>query len=193
MEYIDLDISSSIFENLATEDIIDILKRSTEDEINELLSTLSKSTRLDIDRRLAYPEDSVGRLMSEVVAMLNAKTSVKDSLEQLKKLHNTIADLIYVYLVDEEEELVGVVSFRELVFANEESLLEEVMIENPIYVNVDTDQEEAARLIKQYELLALPVVNEDNRLIGQATVTDALDVIQLLHLCHEIGIIPLGI
>ena len=178
MEYIDLDISSSIFENLATEDIIDILKRSTEDEINELLSTLSKSTRLDIDRRLAYPEDSVGRLMSEVVAMLNAKTSVKDSLEQLKKLHNTIADLIYVYLVDEEEELVGVVSFRELVFANEESLLEEVMIENPIYVNVDTDQEEAARLIKQYELLALPVVNEDNRLIGQATVTDALDVIQ---------------
>ncbi len=178
MEYIDLDISSSIFENLATEDIIDILKRSTEDEINELLSTLSKSTRLDIDRRLAYPEDSVGRLMSEVVAMLNAKTSVKDSLEQLKKLHNTIADLIYVYLVDEEEELVGVVSFRELVFANEESLLEEVMIKNPIYVNVDTDQEEAARLIKQYELLALPVVNEDNRLIGQATVTDALDVIQ---------------
>ena len=178
MEYIDLDISSSIFENLASEDIIDILKRSTEDEINELLNTLSKSTRLDIDRRLAYPEDSVGRLMSEVVAMLNAKTSVKDSLEQLKKLHNTIADLIYLYLVDEEEELVRVVSFRELVFANEESLLEEVMIENPIYVNVDTDQEEAARLIKQYELLALPVVNEDNRLIGLATVTDALDVIQ---------------
>lgn len=178
MEYIDLDISSSIFENLATEDIIDILKRSTEDEINELLSTLSKSTRLDIDRRLAFPEDSVGRLMSEVVAMLNAKTRVKDSLEQLKKLHNAIADLIYVYLVDEEEKLVGVVSFRELVFANENSLLEEVMIENPIYVNVDTDQEEAARLIKQYELLALPVVNEDNRLIGQATVTDALDVIQ---------------
>ena len=64
MEYIDLDISSSIFENLATEDIVDILKKSTEDEINELLSIVSKSTRLDIDRRLAYPEDSVGRLMS---------------------------------------------------------------------------------------------------------------------------------
>ena len=160
-------------------DTIDILEGSNEDEASELLNILSKSTRLDIDRRLAYPEDSVGRLMSEVVAMLDSTTTVKDSLLKVKSLHKTIADLIYVYIVNDSKELVGVVSFRELIFANEDALIEEVMIENPISVNVKTDQEEAARLIKQYELLALPIVDSSNKLIGQATVTDALDVIQL--------------
>ena len=178
LEYLSRNTASQIFENLDTEDTIDILEGSNEEEASELLNILSTSTRLDIDRRLAYPEGSVGRLMSEVVAMLDSTTMVKDALLKLKGLHNTIADLIYVYIVNDSKELVGVVSFRELVFANEDSLIERVMIENPISINVRTDQEEAARLIKQYELLALPVVDSSNRLIGQATVTDALDVIQ---------------
>ena len=178
LEYLNTATATKIFESLDTEDTIDVLERSTEEESTELLNILSKSTRLNIDRRLAYPEDSVGRLMSEVVAMLDIKTTVRDSLLELKDLHNNIADLIYVYLVNDFKELVGVVSFRELVFAEEDMLIEEVMIQNPISVNVKTDQEEAARLIKQYELLALPVVDDSNKLIGQATVTDALDVIQ---------------
>ena len=166
LEYLNNNTASQIFENLDTEDTIDILERSNEEETKELLNILSKSTRLNIDRRLAYPEDSVGRLMSEVVAMLDSTTTVKDSLLKLKSLHNNISDLIYVYLVNDSKELVGVVSFRELVFANENALIEQVMIENPISVNVKTDQEEAARLIKQYELLALPVVDSANKLIG---------------------------
>ena len=178
LEYLNTATATKIFESLDTEDTIDVLERSTEEESTELLNILSKSTRLNIDRRLAYPEDSVGRLMSEVVAMLDIKTTVRGSLLELKNLHNNIADLIYVYLVNDFKELVGVVSFRELVFAEEDMLIEEVMIQNPISVNVKTDQEEAARLIKQYELLALPVVDDSNKLIGQATVTDALDVIQ---------------
>ena len=178
LEYLNTSTATKIFESLDTEDTVDILERSTEEESTELLNILSKSTRLNIDRRLTYPEDSVGRLMSEVVAMLDVKTTVGKSLLELKSLHNNIADLIYVYLVNNSKELVGVVSFRELVFADEDMLIEEVMIQNPISVNVKTDQEEAARLIKQYELLALPVVSDSNKLIGQATVTDALDVIQ---------------
>lgn len=178
LEYLNTSTATKIFESLDTEDTIDVLKRSTAEESAELLNILSKSTRLNIDRRLSYPEDAVGRLMSEVVAMLDVKTTVGDSLLELRSLHNNIADLIYVYLVNDSRELVGVVSFRELVFADENMLIEEVMIQNPISINVRTDQEEAARLIKQYELLALPVVDDSNKLIGQATVTDALDVIQ---------------
>ena len=178
MEYLNTSTATKIFESLDTEDTIDVLERSTAEESAELLNILSKSTRLNIDRRLSYPEDAVGRLMSEVVAMLDVKTTVGDSLLELRSLHNNIAALIYVYLVNDSRELVGVVSFRELVFADENMLIEEVMIQNPISINVRTDQEEAARLIKQYELLALPVVDDSNKLIGQATVTDALDVIQ---------------
>ena len=98
LEYLNRNTASQIFENLDTEDTIDILEGSNEDEASELLNILSKSTRLDIDRRLAYPEDSVGRLMSEVVAMLDSTTTVKDSLLKVKSLHKTIADLSYAYL-----------------------------------------------------------------------------------------------
>ena len=151
-----------IFKQMDTEDVVDVFERSTEDETEEILEILDKSTKLNINKRLAYPENSVGRQMSE----------------EVKALHNNVEDLIYVYSVDNEGKLTGVISFREIVFADENELIKNVMIQNPIFVNPSSDQEEAAILIKQYELLALPVVDKSNKLIGQTTVNTALDVIQ---------------
>jgi len=167
-----------IFKQMDTEDVVDVFERSTEDETEEILEILDKSTKLNINKRLAYPENSVGRQMSEEVAKISTGLKVKDALRELKALHNNVEDLIYVYSVDNEEKLTGVISFREIVFADENELIKNVMIQNPISVNPSSDQEEAAILIKQYELLALPVVDKSNKLIGQTTVNTALDVIQ---------------
>jgi len=167
-----------IFKQMDTEDVVDVFERSTEDETEEILEILDKSTKLDINKRLAYPENSVGRQMSEEVAKISTGLKVKDALKELKALHNNVEDLIYVYSVDNEGKLTGVISFREIVFADENELIKNVMIQNPISVNPSSDQEEAAILIKQYELLALPVVDKSNKLIGQTTVNTALDVIQ---------------
>ena len=167
-----------IFKQMDTEDVVDVFERSTEDETEEILEILDKSTKLDINKRLAYPENSVGRQMSEEVAKISTGLKVKDALKELKALHNNVEDLIYVYSIDNEGKLTGVVSFREIVFADENDLIKNVMIQNPISVNPSSDQEEAAILIKQYELLALPVVDKSNKLIGQTTVNTALDVIQ---------------
>ena len=167
-----------IFKQMDTEDVVDVFERSTEDETQEILEIIDKSTKLNINKRLAYPEDSVGRQMSEEVAKISTGLKVKDALKELKALHNNVEDLIYVYSVDNEEKLTGVISFREIVFADEDELIKNVMIQNPISVNPSSDQEEAAILIKQYELLALPVVDKSNKLIGQTTVNTALDVIQ---------------
>ena len=167
-----------IFKQMDTEDVVDVFERSTEDETQEILEIIDKSTKLNINKRLAYPEDSVGRQMSEEVAKISTGLKVKDALKELKTLHNNVEDLIYVYSVDNEEKLTGVISFREIVFADEDELIKNVMIQNPISVNPSSDQEEAAILIKQYELLALPVVDKSNKLIGQTTVNTALDVIQ---------------
>ena len=93
-------------------------------------------------------------------------------------MHTDVEDIVYVYSVDKDNSLSGVLSFREIVFADQDQLIEDVMLTNPIYINPTADQEEAARLIKQYELLALPVVDKKNKLIGQATISTALDVIQ---------------
>ena len=167
-----------IFNQMDTEDVVDVFERSTEDETEEILEILDKSTKLNINKRLAYPENSVGRQMSEEVAKISTGLKVKDALKELKALHNNVEDLIYVYSVDNEGKLTGVISFREIVFADENELIKNVMIQNPISVNPSSDQEEAAILIKQYELLALPVVDKSNKLIGQTTVNTALDVIQ---------------
>ena len=167
-----------IFKQMDTEDVVDVFERSTEDETEEILEILDKSTKLNINKRLAYPENSVGRQMSEEVAKISTGLKVKDALIELKALHNNVEDLIYVYSVDNEGKLTGVISFREIVFADENELIKNVMIQNPISVNPSSDQEEAAILIKQYELLALPVVDKSNKLIGQTTVNTALDVIQ---------------
>ena len=167
-----------IFEEMDSEDIVDVFERSDSDEAQDLLDILDKTTKIDINKRLAFPKDSVGRLMSEEVAKIESGLSVSKVLEQLKLLHLDISDLVYVYVVNTENELIGVVSVREIVFAESNKLIEQVMIENPTSVNVFDDQEEAARMIKQYELLALPVVDKKMGLIGQITVNDALDVIQ---------------
>ena len=167
-----------IFKEMDTEDVVDVFERSTVDEAEDLLEVLDKSTKLDINRRLAYPKDSVGRLMSEEVGKISTGLTVKEALVELKTLHENVEDLIYVYSVDAENKLSGVLSFREIVFADENELIDNIMIQNPTFINPSLDQEEAARLIRQYELLALPVVDKNNKLIGQATVSTALDVIQ---------------
>ena len=167
-----------IFKEMDTEDVVDVFERSTVDEAEDLLEVLDKSTKLDINRRLAYPKDSVGRLMSEEVGKISTGLTIKEALKELKTLHENVEDLIYVYSVDAENRLSGVLSFRELVFADENELIENIMIQNPTFISPSLDQEEAARLIRQYELLALPVVDKNNKLIGQATVSTALDVIQ---------------
>ena len=167
-----------IFKEMDTEDVVDVFERSTVDEAEDLLEVLDKSTKLDINRRLAYPKDSVGRLMSEEVGKITTGLTVKEALVELKTLHENVEDLIYVYSVDAENKLSGVLSFREIVFADENELIDNIMIQNPTFINPSLDQEEAARLIRQYELLALPVVDKNNKLIGQATVSTALDVIQ---------------
>ena len=171
-------VVEEIFSQMDTEDVVDVFERSTIDEAEDLLEIINKSTKLDINRRLAYPKDSVGRLMSEEVAKISTGLTVKEALGELKTLHTDVEDIVYVYSVDKNNSLSGVLSFREIVFADQDQLIEDVMITNPIYIHPTADQEEAARLIKQYELLALPVVDKKNKLIGQATISTALDVIQ---------------
>ena len=130
-----------IFKQMDTEDVVDVFERSTEDETEEILEILDKSTKLNINKRLAYPENSVGRQMSEEVAKISTGLKVKDALKELKALHNNVEDLIYVYSVDNEEKLTGVISFREIVFADENELIKNVMIQDPIAVNPSSDQE----------------------------------------------------
>ena len=110
--------------------------------------------------------DSAGGLMATEVARLPIGLTAGEAIERIRHLHEELEDLSYVYVVDDEGRLEGVVSFRDLVFSRPGVGLEEVMVRDPIAVRVDADREEVNDLIQQYHLLAIPVVDEDGVLLG---------------------------
>ena len=156
-------------------DIVEHLEAEARTAIFEELSDEHVDNILDL---LQYPPDSAGGLMATEPASLPVGLSTGEAIEALRRLHETIEDLNYVYVVDAGGRLVGVVSFRELVFARPLTPLDEVMIPNPVAVRPEADREAVAELIRRYTLLALPVVDHRGVLIGLVTVDDVIEAVQ---------------
>jgi magnesium transporter len=116
--------------------------------------------------------------MTTNVATLPAGVTSGEAIEALRRLHETYESLAYVYVIDEDGRLVGVVSFRELVFARPGTGLEEVMVPSPVAVRPETDREEVADLIQRYGYLSLPVVDRLGSLIGMIGVDDVIEAVQ---------------
>jgi magnesium transporter len=116
--------------------------------------------------------------MTTEVATLPGGITAGEAIEALRRLHEHLEDLSYVYVVDEAGRLIGVVSFRELVFARPGVGLDEVMVPNPVAVRLETDREEVADLIQRYSFFAVPVVDHLGVLVGMVTVDEALEAVQ---------------
>jgi magnesium transporter len=132
----------------------------------------------DVRDLLAYPPDSAGGLMRSEAPTLPIGMTSGEAIMALRRLNETLEDLFYVYVVDDEQRLAGVISFRDLVFARPHTGLDEVMVANPVAVRPETDREEVAELIQRYNLLAVPVVDHRGRLLGIVTVEEAIDAMQ---------------
>jgi len=132
----------------------------------------------DILELLRHPADSAGGLMRPEPAVLPSGINAGEAIEALRRLHEGLENLNYVYVVDEGGRLVGVVSFRELVFARPLTPLDEVMVIHPVAVRPETDREEVAALIRRYNLLALPVVDHRGVLLGLVTIDDVIEAVQ---------------
>lgn len=143
-----------------------ILEQLADDQVDGILELLS------------YPPDSAGGLMSTAPATLQVGLTTGEAIEALRRLHEHVDDLSYVYVVDDAAHLVGVVSFRELVFARPLTALEEVMVPNPVAVRPETDREDVADLIQRYGLLALPVVDHRGLLLGMVGIEDVIAEVQ---------------
>jgi magnesium transporter len=160
------------------DEAVDVLNELEEGELAPLIEKLDDETADEINRLLAYPRDSAGGLMTTEVASLPMGLSAGEAIEALRRMHETLDDLAYVYVVDERSRLVGVVSFRELVFARPATGLDQAMVPNPVRVTALADREEVSDLIQRYNLFALPVVDADDALLGIVTVEEALEAIQ---------------
>jgi magnesium transporter len=148
-------------------------------ELHEALVALMSAPQAAETRQLEqYPEDSAGGIMTTQVTALGENLTVEQAIAELRTIHQQTQGMSYVYVIDGEHRLVGVLSMRDLILARPDNTLREVMIPKVQSVPASMDQEEVARLMRKLKFLALPVVDGEARLVGLVTLDDIVDVIQ---------------
>ncbi len=147
-----------------------------EERREKVLSLVDPDRRQSVRQLTSYPEGTVGRIMTTDYLALQPGTTAQGAIDKIRE-RGELEAFFYLYVVDETGRLIGVVPVRNLVIAPPERTLGEIMIVDPIRTEVSVDQEEAARLVSKYDLLALPIVDHEGRLMGIITVDDVIDVI----------------
>ena len=166
-----------ILNEMESDDAAAILRLFDEEKVKEILQYMEKEELNIVEELLQYPTDSAGSIMNPNYFALNEELTVKEATKLLHKAED-LEMVFYLYVIDNEKHLVGVVSLRQLILNPPEKKLKEIMTREVIKVNVNTDREEVAKIVERYDLLAVPVVDEEDRLIGIITVDDVIDVIR---------------
>jgi magnesium transporter len=169
---------SLLIEQMAPDDRVDLLKKLDMEQVERLLPLVAAAERQDIRRLLSYPEHSAGSIMTTEYATLPENISVGEAIQQLRQQAPNRETIYYIYVVDEERHLRGLVSLRKLILAKVDTPLSKIIERDVISVRVDDDQEKVAQTIARYDFIALPVVDDQNRMVGIITHDDALDVMQ---------------
>lgn len=167
-----------LVELMDSDDAADLLGALPEEDSKEILSQMVKEDSQEVADLMGYPEDSAGGLMSSEYLSFNQSQSVAEAIEAIQKEGDAGHVTFYLYVVNDNRQLVGVVSLKQLLLSKRQDLLKTIMHTDVISVRVDTDQDEVATIVEKYDFLALPVVDGNNQLVGVITVDDVIDVIR---------------
>jgi magnesium transporter len=183
------ELQASIIANLEPEKASDILEEMPPDDAADLLADLPVATAedlldrmededaADVKELMQYPEDSAGGLMTtEYISLLESLTA-EEAIEELRQQAPEAETIYYLYVVDSEEHLMGVLSLRQLIIAPKQRPIREILKRDPALVLIGDKQEKVAEVIDKYDLLAIPVVDDQNRLQGIVTVDDVMDLL----------------
>jgi len=164
---------------LAPDDVADVLQEFPAEEREGLLALIDNPTRHEVIALLAYAEDQAGGLMSPRFARARPEMTVDEAIRYVRRqARDHLETVYYVYVIDAEQRLLGVVSFRELLTAPEQKLVRDVMQSDVVSVPADMDDEAVAKVIAEHDLLAVPVVDGAGRIQGIVTMDDIVDVVQ---------------
>jgi magnesium transporter len=166
-----------LIEQMSHDDRVDLLRRLEPKVAESLLRLVDEADRRDIATLVKYPENTAGALMTTDYAWLPANTTVDQALDRLRLQAPDSETIYYVYVVDEQRRLLGVVSLRELILAPRKAAVNELMDTHPVTVKVSDDREVVAQEITRLDLLAIPVLDAENRLVGIVTYDDVMDVV----------------
>ncbi len=175
---IDKENKKNILELMSLDDMADILSQLEENEVKEVMELLSREDADEIKELLVYEEESTGGIMNTKYIEVRKNMTAKEAIDHMRKNAQDAETIYYIYVVDNDDKLVGVLSLRELIVARDSIIVEDLMSENIISVFDDEDREEAVRLVSKYNLIAIPVIDRDKKLKGIITVDDIIDVIE---------------
>ena len=168
---------AKLVQELPSDDAAAIIDNLPEELSTAVLELMGRKESGEVENLLEYPEQTAGRIMNPHVFATAEDMTVGEAITALQTARD-VEMVFYLYVVDARGHLVGVTSLRRLLLVSPETPLKRIMTPDPVSVRVDTDQEEVARLVASYNLLAIPVVDESNKLVGVITVDDVIDVIK---------------
>ncbi|MBA4349168.1 MAG: magnesium transporter MgtE [Thermodesulfovibrio sp.] len=174
---IDTEKAADIIEEMPPDEAADVLSDLPTEKAKEILEHIEKEEAEDIQELLSHEEDTAGGLMTNVFIAYPADITVKEAFERFRKDAEEIETVYYIYITDAQEKLVGVASLRDLLLAEPSAKLSEVIETKLKTVAPDTDEMDVAEIISKYNLLALPVVDNEGTLLGVVTIDDIMDVI----------------
>ncbi len=170
--------AANIINNLMADDAVDFLEEMPANIVKKLLANASAEARRDINHLLRYPEDSAGSIMTVEYVDLKESLSVEQAIERIRKVGVDSETINICYVLDAQRTLLGTVALRYLLLSDKDEIIGDIMHENVIAINTLTDQEEVAKQFKKYDFTAMPVVDNENRLVGIITVDDIVDIME---------------
>jgi magnesium transporter len=169
---------ADIFEAMPSDDVADLVELLPEEIAEAVLKKMHKRDAEEVADLLSFADDTAGRIMTPDFIALREDTTAREAIASLQKEYSDVEMPFYLYVVDEYGNLTGVSSLRQLVVVPPDTPLKQLMVTDVFSVKTDMDQEEVARLVARYDILAVPVVDENNRLVGIVTVDDVIDIIR---------------
>jgi magnesium transporter len=169
--------AADILEEMSPDDAADLVQDLSDETRQEILALMEKDEAEEIGELLAYPEDTAGGMMTTEFVAIPSSLTCAQAIDRLREMEPDAETIYYVYVTDDEERIVGVLSLRDLIVAPPDRPIGEVMIPEPVTVDVLANEDEVAEVVAHYNLLAVPVTDREHHLVGIVTVDDAMDAI----------------
>ena len=167
-----------VLDELYLDDAVDIVEEMPASVVIRILDKATPEMRKSINEILQYPEDSAGSIMNMEFLSLKKDMTVEDAFKRIRRIGGELETINILYVTDPTRHLLGVLSVRDLLLAEEDDLIQDIMDPNVVSVNTMDDKEDVAQALSKYGFLAMPVVDKEQRLVGIVTVDDAMDVIE---------------
>lgn len=168
----------SLIDEMYADDATDLLGEMPSNVVKRLLQKCTVETRTDINKLLNYPENSAGSIMTVEYAELKENLTIKQAIEKLKNEIEYYETINICYVVNAERKLIGYIQLKDIICANSDDLVKDILNKEVISCKTTDDQEEIARMFQKYDLISMPVVDSENRLVGIITIDDAIDVLE---------------